>query len=197
MRWIDYGSLRGGLSLFSRQWGFQPPMVMMLHLWETNKKLRMVFPQAVTIAAGKQWQSGEYWLTPHAAGWAKGIEPYRAWVRPEHQAGGAPAGACPPRAGLPHRLAFPLLSRRPARCQLDLRRPSQAGQGSQRTRAGRNGRVGTAGGIPLAAAAVLQAPRRRRGVCPGRGRVQKTRRERGRLSSASSMPKRRPPPGTA
>ena len=55
-------------------------MVMMLHLWETNKKLRMVFPQAVTIAAGKQWQSGEYWLTPHAAGWAKGIEPYRAWV---------------------------------------------------------------------------------------------------------------------
>ncbi|MGO8691407.1 MAG: hypothetical protein ACLQLG_17425 [Thermoguttaceae bacterium] len=80
VRWIDYGSLRGGLSLFSRQWGFQPPMVMMLHLWETNKKLRMVFPQAVTIAAGKQWQSGEYWLTPHAAGWAKGIEPYRAWV---------------------------------------------------------------------------------------------------------------------
>ena len=80
VRWIDYGSLRGGLSLFSRQWGFQPPMVMMLHLWETNKKLRMVFPQAVTIAAGAPWQSGDYWLTPHAAGWAKGIEPYRAWV---------------------------------------------------------------------------------------------------------------------
>ena len=54
---------------------------MMLHLWETNKKLRMVFPQAVTIVAGAPWQSGEYWLTPHAAGWAKGIEPYRAWVR--------------------------------------------------------------------------------------------------------------------
>ena len=81
VRWIDYGSLRGGMSLFARQWGVQPPMVMMLHLWKTNHKLRMVFPQAVTIAAGKQWDSGEYWLTPHAAGWAKGIEPYRAWVR--------------------------------------------------------------------------------------------------------------------
>ncbi len=81
VRWIDYGSLRGGLSLFAREWGVQPTMVMMLHLWETNKKLRMVFPHAVTIAAGKQWDSGDYWLTPHAAGWAKGIEPYRAWVR--------------------------------------------------------------------------------------------------------------------
>ena len=81
VRWIDYGSLRGGLSLFPRQWGFQPPLAMMLHLWETNKRLRMVFPQAVTIAPGAQWNSGPWWLTPHAAGWAKGIEPYGAWVR--------------------------------------------------------------------------------------------------------------------
>ena len=52
MRWIDYGSLRGGMSLFARQWGVQPTMTMLLHLWETNQKLRLVFPQTVTIAPG-------------------------------------------------------------------------------------------------------------------------------------------------
>ena len=81
VRWIDYGSLRGGLSLFPRQWGLQPTMTMTLQLWETNHKLRMAFPHAETIAAGSPWQSDEYWLTPHGSGWAKGIEPYRAWVR--------------------------------------------------------------------------------------------------------------------
>ena len=197
VRWIDYGSLRGGLSLFARQWGVQPTMVMMLHLWETNKKLRMVFPHAVTIAAGKQWHSGEYWLTPHAAGWAKGIEPYRAWVRqniqrvvplPEHV-----------RRGLGFRTVW--LSRNYPDDPQDANftfadLPKLAKEAKEH---GLDEMVvwGTAGGLPLAAAAVLQAPRRGRGVCPGRGRRARNSASTWSRSSACSTPRRRRPPGTA
>ena len=79
-RWMDFGSLRGGFCLFPRRWGFDPRAVVMLHLWETNKKLRLTCTHDVNITKGGTWESGEYCLTPHNCGWAKGMDPYRAWV---------------------------------------------------------------------------------------------------------------------
>jgi hypothetical protein len=35
----------------------------------------------VEIKPGAKWSSGEFWLTPHRNGWAKGIEPFREYVR--------------------------------------------------------------------------------------------------------------------
>jgi len=35
----------------------------------------------VEIPPGGKWSSGPWVLTPHRYGWAKGIEPYRRWVR--------------------------------------------------------------------------------------------------------------------
>jgi hypothetical protein len=84
-RWTDLGSLAGGLSLFSKQWGLDPPMTVWLHLWDTNQRLRVMFPHDVKLARGQHWESGQFVLTPHVSGWAKGIEPYRQWVREKVQ----------------------------------------------------------------------------------------------------------------
>lgn len=80
-RWMDLGSLAGGFSLFPKRWGLDPPTTVMLHLWETNKKLRLMIPHSVKLARGSHWESGQFVVTPHVSGWAKGIEPYRRWAR--------------------------------------------------------------------------------------------------------------------
>ena len=93
VRWIDFGGLDGGLSLFPRRWGWEPEVPVMLQHSEVEQKLRLVYLHAATIPPGGQWQSGEFWLTPHAGGWAKGIGPYRdfaashferEWPLPRH-----------------------------------------------------------------------------------------------------------------
>jgi hypothetical protein len=85
LRWLDYGSLKGGLSLYSRQWGWDQPLAVRLHLSEVEQKLRLLVRHDMVLAPGQQWQSQEFWLTPHTGGWAKGIEPFRAWVKQNYQ----------------------------------------------------------------------------------------------------------------
>lgn len=84
MRWLDFGGLNGGLSIFPKRWGWDPQVPVRLYRSQTEEKLRMLFIHDVSIAPGEKWSSGEFVLTPHASGWAKGIEPYREWVK-EHQ----------------------------------------------------------------------------------------------------------------
>jgi len=81
LRWMDFGSLKGGWSLFARDWGLKPPLRVLLHLWQPDKKLRLMVAHDVSLLSTKTWESGPFWLTPHPAGWAKGMEPYRAWVK--------------------------------------------------------------------------------------------------------------------
>jgi hypothetical protein len=81
IRWLDLGTLRGGLSLHGRQWGLDPTMTVMLQLVQPDKRLRVMVASNVTVPPGGKWASPAYWLTPHQAGWAKGIEPYRDWVQ--------------------------------------------------------------------------------------------------------------------
>ena len=83
LRWLDYGSLKGGLTLYSRQWGWDEPLTVRLHLSEVEQKLRLLVRHDMALAPGQNWQSQEFWLTPHTGGWAKGIEPFRAWTK-EH-----------------------------------------------------------------------------------------------------------------
>ena len=83
LRWIDLGGLKGGISLFPKRWGWDAHIPVRLHLSEVDSSLRLLCRNDVNIRKGERWQSGEYVLTPHTAGWAKGIEPYRAWVK-EH-----------------------------------------------------------------------------------------------------------------
>ena len=85
LRWLDYGSLKGGLSLYSRQWGWDEPITVRLHLSEVEEKLRLLVRHDMVLAPGQQWQSQEFWLTPHTGGWAKGIEPFRAWVKQNYK----------------------------------------------------------------------------------------------------------------
>ena len=80
-RWLDFGSLAGGFSLFPRRWGWDPQVTVMLQLSEVENKLRMLCLHDVTIKPGEKWESGQFVLTPHTSGWAKGIEPFRDWVR--------------------------------------------------------------------------------------------------------------------
>lgn len=85
VRWLDFGSLRGGFSIFPRQWGWDPATVVRLHHSETTNTLRLMHVNDALIEPGQTWHSCEYVLTPHAAGWAKGIEVYRDWVRAHMQ----------------------------------------------------------------------------------------------------------------
>jgi hypothetical protein len=43
--------------------------------------LRLAWEHQKSVAAGDSWESGEFWLTPHLGGWAKGIEVFRNYVR--------------------------------------------------------------------------------------------------------------------
>ncbi len=80
-RWADLGGLNGGLSLFPRRWGWDPQVSLYAQLRQATQRLRLLWVHPVTVAPGETWSSGEWVITPHAAGWAKGIEPYREWVR--------------------------------------------------------------------------------------------------------------------
>jgi hypothetical protein len=81
VRWMDFGGLKGGFSLFPRRWGWDPELPVMLQHSEVEQKLRLMVLHAATINVGEKWESGEFWLTPHTGGWAKGIEPYRAFAK--------------------------------------------------------------------------------------------------------------------
>ncbi|MBI5281327.1 MAG: hypothetical protein HY858_06560 [Candidatus Solibacter usitatus] len=81
LRWIDLGSLRGGLSLFQKRWGTDyPPKIMTLRPETDPSSLRLAWEHSTAVRPGETWESGEFWLTPHAGGWAKGIEVYRQYV---------------------------------------------------------------------------------------------------------------------
>ena len=80
-RWLDLGGLNGGFSLFPQQWGWDPRATVMLHLSETTGRLRLMCAHAVAVEPGQTWESPVWVLTPHRQGWAKGLEPYRQWVR--------------------------------------------------------------------------------------------------------------------
>ncbi len=80
-RWMDFGGLSGGFSLFPRRWGWEPQVVTRLQLSEVDQSLRLMCLHDVEIKPDQTWESGEFWLTPHTGGWAKGIEPFRAWVK--------------------------------------------------------------------------------------------------------------------
>ena len=83
MRWLDYGSHAGGISLFPMVWAGHPYTRVGMHYLETERAFRMMHVHDVAIEPGGAWESPEYCLTPHSGGWAKGIGPYRSWVR-EH-----------------------------------------------------------------------------------------------------------------
>jgi hypothetical protein len=80
-RWMDLGGLNGGFSLFPRRWGWDPHTTTVLQLRQATKRLRLLCVHPGTIEPGAKWSSGEWVLTPHVSGWAKGIEPFRAWVQ--------------------------------------------------------------------------------------------------------------------
>jgi len=94
LRWLDYGSLRGGLSMFQKKWDTEDrPGIRTDRRLADPMSLRLVWEHRPTIAPGQIWESGEFWLTPHRGGWAKGIEVFRNYVRQ----------VCPPRE-MPRRI---------------------------------------------------------------------------------------------
>lgn len=79
-RWLDYGSLQGGISLFPKQWTGDEPTKIRINRLELDTNVRLMHVHSNAIKPGEQWESPEYVLTPHANGWAKGIETYRAFI---------------------------------------------------------------------------------------------------------------------
>lgn len=85
VRWMDFGGLSGGLSLFPKRWGADPQVPVRLQLSEIDESIRLMCLHDVTIEPGKTWESGEFVLAAHDYGWAKGIEPYREWVKTKYK----------------------------------------------------------------------------------------------------------------
>jgi hypothetical protein len=85
LRWMDFGGLKGGMSLFPRRWGFDPPVTIRLQRSEVDTTIRLLNLNDVTLKKGEKWESGEWILTPHRHGWAEGIEPFREWVQRHYQ----------------------------------------------------------------------------------------------------------------
>lgn len=79
-RWLDFGGLNGGLSLFPKLWTGAPETEVRIYRLEKDPNVRLMHIHDVSVASGETWESPEYVLTPHAQGWAKGIEPYREFV---------------------------------------------------------------------------------------------------------------------
>ncbi|HEY3282468.1 MAG TPA: DUF6259 domain-containing protein [Armatimonadota bacterium] len=79
-RWLDLGGLKGGFSLFPLRWGWDPQVTTVAQLRQSTHRLRLLSVHPDEIAPGARWSSGDWLLTPHRSGWAKGIEPYRQWV---------------------------------------------------------------------------------------------------------------------
>jgi hypothetical protein len=82
LRWLDFGGLAGGLSIFQKKWGtMDAPDVLTCRTQLNPMHLRMAWQQKGPINSGETWESGEFWLTAHPGGWAKGIEVFREYVR--------------------------------------------------------------------------------------------------------------------
>jgi hypothetical protein len=82
LRWLDFGGLSGGLSAFQRKWGTQDRPDVLTYRSELDPMhLRLAWQHKGPIEPGQTWDSGEFWLTPHPGGWAKGIEVFRDYVR--------------------------------------------------------------------------------------------------------------------
>jgi hypothetical protein len=82
LRWLDFGGLGGGLSAFQRKWATADrPDVLTYRAERDPMHLRLAWQHKRVIEPGQSWESGEFWLTPHPGGWAKGIEVYRDYVQ--------------------------------------------------------------------------------------------------------------------
>ncbi len=80
MRWLDFGGLKQGFSLWEKAWGYDPLWDIWVRRDETDGKVRLAGVHNVTIEPKTSWESGEFRLTPHNHGWGEGIQPFRAWV---------------------------------------------------------------------------------------------------------------------
>lgn len=81
LRWMDLGSLKGGVSLFPQRWKTDEKATVLIHLSETTDTLRLMCSHDLEIKPSEKWQSPVYVLTPHKSGWAKGIEPAREYMQ--------------------------------------------------------------------------------------------------------------------
>jgi hypothetical protein len=85
LRWLDFGGYKGGLSVFQKAWGAaERPVVRTYRSQADLSNLRLMWDYKRGIKPGETWESDEVWLTPHRGGWAKGIEPFREYVRTKH-----------------------------------------------------------------------------------------------------------------
>ena len=91
-RWYDWGSFRGGFSLYHRRWGWNPGKPdrmgmgdrVLLRYSEYADRVRVATVDNTPIPAGGEYDSGEFVMTAHTGPWLFGCESYRDWVR-EHR----------------------------------------------------------------------------------------------------------------
>lgn len=88
-RWFDWGSFKGGFSIFRKCWGWdkEDPQKM----GESDKtwmrydvrkdQVRVCNLHNITLNPGEEFESDEYIMTAHTGTWIFGCEAYKAWVR--------------------------------------------------------------------------------------------------------------------
>ncbi|MBO5273888.1 MAG: hypothetical protein J6I45_04665 [Clostridia bacterium] len=87
-RWYDIGGFDRGFSVWQKHWGWGPTNMnemgrnhsVWVWLDSINNRLRISGYLDTTVEKGGEWDSGDFIMTPHSGGWAKGILPYRDYV---------------------------------------------------------------------------------------------------------------------
>lgn len=87
-RWYDWGSHKGGYSLYRRHWGWDredsekmgraDPLYIKYDVQYDQVRVGEV--KEVNIDFGEEYDSGEYVLTTHKGPWVFGAEPYKKWL---------------------------------------------------------------------------------------------------------------------
>ena len=87
-RYFDFGGLSGGLTMYTRHWGYGPDNtddmgrqdVTWVKLDNLRHSLRIAGVHYPTLQQGEVYDSSVYVMTPHAGGWVQGIGSYKEWV---------------------------------------------------------------------------------------------------------------------
>ncbi len=83
-RWVNYGGLHEGLSIHHQKWSHDTYCDMFQSLSPDEKSLCLCFEHRINIDANEEWDSGNFCLTAHNGGWAKGMELFKKWIS-QHQ----------------------------------------------------------------------------------------------------------------
>ena len=80
MKWLDYGSARAGVTLFSRDPRYHSTALLVERPDRATETVDLRWVHYPHIAPGETWESGDFVLLPHAGDWYAGARAYQRFT---------------------------------------------------------------------------------------------------------------------